>query len=149
MYMTMSYVRGFIGSLVKTENNHMKQLSKILYELNGFSNAIEDEKIVPVVKLSVVGYGDHRKIILSNNDVGYKSKSKPLDNGGTIKPTISLEFAYHCLKNALVIANHHLENKELHANMSSTTSTSIPSWTPPSATLRSTMSMPPGPQRHR
>ena len=122
------------------ENNHMKQLSKILYELNGCSNAIEDEKIVPVVKLSVVGYGDHRKIILSNNDVGYKSKSKPLDNGGTIKPTISLEFAYHCLKNALVIANHHLENKELHANMSSTTSTSSSS--KPSSTPSSTQASP-------
>ena len=122
------------------ENNYMKQLSKILYELNGCSNTIEDEKNVPVVKLNVVGYGDHRKIILSNNDVGYKNKNKPLDNSGTIKPTISLEFAYHCLKNALVIANHHLGNKELHGNMSSTTSTSSSS--KPSSAPSSTQASP-------
>ena len=123
------------------ESNQMKRLLKSMYDSSVCLNAMENEKIVPVVKLNVVGYGNHRKIILSNNDVGHKSKPKPMDSSGPIKPNISLEFAYYCLKNALVIANNNVMDHESQATISSN-STSSSSLSKTSSTPNSAQASP-------
>ena len=124
------------------ECNDMKQLHKNLYDPNASSNVLENEKVVPMVKLNVVGYGDHRKIILSNNNVRYKQESKPVNKTGSIKPTISMEFAYYCLKNALVIANHNLSIHEPQTNISSTSTSTSSSLSKPNSAPGSTQASP-------
>jgi hypothetical protein len=99
-------------------NDHMKRLSRSLYDPNGSTIGIDGEKNIPVVKLTVVGYGDHRKIILSNSNLPNKRKENQReDNSDQTKPKMSLEFAYYCLKNALVIANKQIKYDESQAAM--------------------------------
>ena len=122
--------------------NSMKQLHKNLYDPTACSNFMENEKIVPSVKLNVVGYGDHRKIILTNNNVGYKYQNKFTYTSESMKPDLSIEFAYYCLKNALVLANHNLSNQESQTNMSSASTSTSSSLSKPSSAPNSTQTSP-------
>ena len=100
-------------------NDHMKRLSRSLYDPNGSITGLDGEKSIPVVKLNVVGYGDHRKVILSNTNLTNKSRENQReDNSDQTKPKISLEFAYYCLKNALVLANKNIKYDESQAAIS-------------------------------
>ena len=114
------------------ENDHMKRLTKCLYNSNVYSNELDLEKTVaPSVKLNVLGYGDHRKVVLSNNDLVQKGRKPRLreKNIGPIKPNLSMEFAHYCLKNALVITNQNQNTEEsqisLGSNIVSTSCSSL------------------------
>ena len=93
------------------ETDHMKRLCKTLYG-KGSSSGLENEtNTTPVVRLKVLGYGDYRKIVLSDKDTACGENKKVDDTSlGPIKPDLSLEYASYCLKNALVIANQNLKN---------------------------------------
>merc|ERR1719361_1708980 len=64
-----------------------------------------------------------------------------MDSSGPIKPNISLEFAYYCLKNALVIANNNAMDHESQATISSN-STSSSSLSKTSSTSNSAQASP-------
>ena len=129
-----------------SESDHMKHLCKSLYDCNKHSNAFDsDRSAVPVVKLNVLGYGDHRKVVIANSSFSCKSPKEGVENTNhaSLKPRNDLDFAYYCLKNALMITEKNLKSdmclSSLNTSFIPTPSSSL---SKPGSTTNSSQSSP-------